>query len=190
MTTLYRYRRSGATLADCLAAVAAPAPNGALTGYCHSPRWTRFGTVDVQGSLIFVRTPGPATADNLGQIYEARFFCEAGELRWLRDPEGVGTGQAAWVSEIEGAPKDFEALKPFTDLEILRDPKTDKPDVRIVAQERAELPGIAPGERAAYVIREYIGPAPGQAGEDGNRMVVEQRILRIAPWTGQENSHG
>jgi hypothetical protein len=184
MTTLYRYSRRDAALGECLAAAAAKAN---LQGYCHSPRWTRFATCDDKGQLAFVPRLGSPDSEALDQVYEARFFCEAAELRWLRDPDGTGNGQAAWVSEAEGAPEGFMPLeKPLdrlTDLEILKALET-----RIAIQPRAELPGIDPGKRGAYRLREYIGLAPGQAGADGNCMLVEQRILGIAPWTEKENN--
>lgn len=88
------------------------------------------------------------------------------------------------MSEAEGAPEGFEPLDALADLEVLQEPEG-----RIAAQTRAELPGISVGERAGYVIREYIGLAPGQAGRDGNFMLVEQRILALEPWTGKESNH-
>jgi hypothetical protein len=178
MTSLYRYRRRDASLSDCLAAVAANAP---LHGYCHSPRWTRFGACDGRGLLTFAGQESGAATAPLDQIYEARFFCDSGELRWLRDPESDGTGQGAWVSEVQGVPEGFESIDTLDGLTAMTG--------QIAIQHRAELPAPLRADPAAYVIREYIARAPGQAGQDGNCMVVEQRILRIAPWTGTESGH-
>jgi len=43
------------------------------------------------------------------------------------------------------------------------------------------VPAIgAAGERLCLISREYLGAAPGTAGEDGNHLVVEERLLAIA----------
>lgn len=185
MSALYRYQRPRTGLLDCLCEGFAARP---LEGYCQTPRHLVFVVWDgrdVQAldraDLNQRRTPGPpgASAEDLNQVYEARFFNEQGELRWLRDPEAADTGTAAWASEAETAPPGFAPLPAeppdaFAHLTIH--------DTRIIAQKRAVLPGIAPDTRACYVVREYFGPAPGTAGEDGNQRLVESRILRIEPW--------
>ena len=41
------------------------------------------------------------------------------------------------------------------------------------------------GQRLAYVVREYRGSAPGDAGKDGNKIVVEERIIEIMAVGGE-----
>ena len=174
--TLYRYQRSGIALAVCLADAFARAT---LIGYAQTPRRLLFGRWD---GATFVDAGGRPL--DLAQAYEARLFCEAGELRWLREPETGAGGRAAWISETDAAPTGFQAIEPLLqDLEPLDQLGIgDGLPNRIIAQTRARLPGIAEGQRGAYCIREYIGPAPGEAGRQGNHIVVEQRILGIAVW--------
>lgn len=186
MSTLYRHHRPRAGLLDCLREGFTARR---LEGYCQTPRHLFF--LVWEGGVLEAldradphqgRTPVPpgASAEDLNQVYEARFFNKDGELRWLRDPEAADTGTAAWVSEAETAPPGFAPLPgdppdAFKHLTFR--------DTVIIAQERAVLPGIPPGTRGCYVLREYFGPAPGMAGEDGNQRLVESRLLRIKPWT-------
>lgn len=186
MTALHRFRRPEVGLTACICEGFAGRP---MQGYCQTPRRLFFLTWDGQQ----LRTPvghsgqntGPQTGAegpaDLDEVYEARFFDEVGELRWLRNPETDGEGTAAWLSKEGAVPSGFTHLDSPT--------ITATHEIRIIAQQRAVLPGIPPDTRASYVIREYFGPAPGQAGEDGNQMVVEQRILRIEPWK-EGQTHG
>jgi len=173
---LYRYQSAAIALADCLAQSFA---KRRLLGYCQTPRSLLSGTWD--GGAY--QDEQDADAD-LGQVYEARFFSDDGELRWLRDPQTDRLGQAAWLSEIEACPDGFSALDALQELA-----KIDQFDLRggivpnrILTQSRARLPGVPKGQRGVYRLREYIGPAPGEAGKQGNRIIVEQRILGIAAW--------
>ncbi len=185
--TLYRWRRDRIGLAACLRDCFS---GQRLMGWCQTPRhlfllgWDGAAVLDWTGKAL----EGP---DPLGQVYEARFFHSGGdpdgELRWLRDPETDGFGRAAWVSETDRwAPRGFETADVLSDLEpldALATPGGTIPN-RILIQARAELPGIPPGEPAVYRIREYMGPAPEPAGDHGNWIVVEQRILGIRPLNG------
>lgn len=161
MTDLYRYRAAGTGLSECLAGAFG---GRRLIGFAQSP-----------GRLLWLVWDGQrCDPSGLDQVYEARLFCEQGELRWLRDPESDGAGRAAWVSEQASAPTGFEPIAPaLSDLDFV--------DGRIISYGE-DFPGAeVPKTIGAYALREYIGPAPGTAGEDGNRVVVEQRILGIVP---------
>ncbi len=155
---LYRFAHSNLTLEDCLMGSFARLP---MQGLAQTPRVWELVEWDGQDLL------GPVDID---QVYEVRLFCAAGELRWLRDAESVGQGRAAWISECADVPEGFAPVD-TRELEPL--------DGQILSYGD----GIA-GEPvhdgvAGYAIREYIGQAPGTAGEDGNMIVVEQRILRV-----------
>ena len=160
MTTLYRFARTGVALPNCLAESFA---ERRLRGLIQGPG--RLIVLDWDG-----RRPDPP---DLGQAYEARLFCESGELRWLRDPATADLGRAAWVSEDAEPPEGFAALAVIQDLETL--------PARILSYGE-RFPGApAHAEIGGYEIREYIGRARGSAGEDGNMTVVEQRIRRVIP---------
>ncbi|WP_295888653.1 hypothetical protein [uncultured Thiohalocapsa sp.] len=162
MTCLYRFACADVPLADCLAKSFAQVK---LHGLLQAPGAIRLVTWphlhdDEAGSL-------------LSQVYEARLFNEDGELRWLRDPEAPGTGRAAWITEADApAPVGFTALPSLTDLETLRGGK--------ILSYGNDFPGAqVPGGLGGYRVCEYIGRAPEPAGTDGNRIIVEHRLLSI-----------
>lgn len=157
MTTLHQYHQEKVKLADCLSDSFAGVR---LEGFLQTP-----------SRLIWLDgTQNPAGVDGLEQAYEARLFCDRGELRWLRDPESAGDGRAAWLSEQNHAPDAFEELDCIQAEDII--------DGQILAYPPNPHDADAPADFGGYAIREYIGYAPGTAGEDGNLMVREQRILR------------
>ncbi len=156
-TILYRFQRANLTLAHCLTDAFA---GRSLLGLLQSPRAWRLATWDGQDA-------GPLKLD---QVYEARLFCEEGELRWLRDPAATGQGRAGWISELAYTPKGFEPVDSRA-LETI--------DGTILSYAKGFPGADVPDDVAGYTIREYIGSASGMAGEDGNMIVVEHRILRV-----------
>lgn len=181
--TLYSLIRQEIGLTDALHGAAA---GEVLVGFCYSP-----------AHVFFVRWDGGAleTGDggNLAQVYEARLFAEAGELRWLRDPEHVqGHGDAVWLSESPVQRSGWTRLSPLEGLEpiagqrlltgLLGKPvKAGWSSMHAPRHGEVAVPAVgAAGQRLCFTLREYLGQAPGTAGEDGNRLVVEERLLSIA----------
>jgi hypothetical protein len=158
-----------------------------LTGFCMTP-----------AHFVFVRhhtgqLETPEQID-IAQTYEAHFFDGDIELRWLRDPEADGTGTAVCLSDSDPGLSDGWGDVSIDDVESLPDShrlmtgtltagQDDQPGWRHMnapRHGRVALPLTdARNGRPAYVVREYLGCAGGPAGEDGNRMIVEERIIRI-----------
>ena len=183
MTTLYTQRRDAVSLINALAAF----PNQPLIGYCMTP-----------AKFVFARWNGTGveTADGMGldQVYEARFFDKTGELRWLRDPAANGVGSAVWIAESETK---LAGWMPVDCLDVETLPNSNRLLTGTLAESHETLAawrwtnaprhgkGAVPvsdgnkGQRLAYVVREYRGSAPGDAGKDGNKIVVEERIIEI-----------
>ena len=183
MKTLHSYRKDNLSLSDALLAC----PKRPLVGYCLTP-----------ASFVFARWHGGAVetvqALAIGQVYEARFFDADGELRWLRDPEAGEAGTAVWISEQEAALSGWVSAKldvePVADARRMMTGTLAYPspensgwwEMNAPRHGKLEIPmsdGV-PGRRPAYIVREYLGSAPGSAGKDGNLMVVEERIVGIA----------
>lgn len=162
--------------------------------------------------FLRIRAVGPAGVENpaklrLEQVYEARLWTAHWEVRWLKDPEADdGRGRAVALAET---PLDWTGWSPLPALEDL-EPLEDEVFCRQILDGKvrtgdAPLPGwcwLKPSGRRpvavpcsapenaglAYRLREYLGPAPGRAGErHGNRLVVEARILSIEPLEGPES---
>lgn len=183
--TLYRASGHGVTLFDILAL----AP-GAV-GYLLAP----------QSFAIARVRPGNASLEWDGfdlepdQVYEARLATGTLELRWLRNPAcPAGTGRAALLSEapLPDLPPGWrreDDLPEVTchDTPLLLGVRIAGPQQEWIAVDaprhgRLGLPwdGAPPAQgRIAWRWREYIGPAAGAAGQDGNRTVV---AARLAGW--------
>lgn len=194
MTMLYTQRRDAVTLNEALAAL----PGQTLVGFCMTP-----------AKFAFARWIGKTveTADSidLAQVYEARFFNETGELRWLRDPATAGFGTAVWIAETEITLTEWEQPCPLpldvepileTDAHRLLTGKLAEPHESLAGWSWMNAPrhgkvavpvsGGNSQQRLAYVVREYLGSAPGSAGKDGNKMVVEERIIGITVLEGEK----
>jgi hypothetical protein len=83
-----------------------------LAGLLYTPHWC--GLVRWADG----RAEMPNESVDLDQVYEARFFNNTLELRWLRDPESNGVGQAACLSEESITPNGWtrgsrDDLKPL-----------------------------------------------------------------------------
>jgi hypothetical protein len=181
---LHYYRRPACTLDEALAASA----DLGLQGFGYAP--ARF---------VFLRWSAGALEtgrrdDRLDQIYEARLFePEAVELRWLRDPNAdEPRGTAVLLSERALTLEGWQALTPqpyehrLDDADYLGTP---------IAADAAARPGwwrfdaprhgtlelplaqARPGQRLLLRRREYLGRAGGEAGRDGNRQIIDTRLL-------------
>lgn len=178
------FRRDGCTLEQALAAL----PGIALQGYGLSP--ARF---------VFLRWNGAALEtgredDALAQVYEARLFePEAVELRWLRDaadpePRGVAVLLSETARSLEGwQPLETVDYEGWIDeasqlgTPVAADAAAREGWWRFDAPRhgKLELPvsQACAGQRLLLRRREYLGLAPGEAGRDGNRQIVETRLL-------------
>ena len=138
---------------------------------------------------------GPAgPLASIDPFFEARVFCGKGELRWRNIGGG---GSAAYLSESDVSPAVAWMSEPVvyqSEIESyytlfgagLGSPADATPcpkdwsrlgNARIGAW-WAPIPSIAKGQSVALQFREYLGLAPGPAGEShGNVCVVEHRLL-------------
>lgn len=188
MVALHVTTREDIGLAEALEGIGRP-----LVGYCISPAAFQFA--QWQSSGLFCGPGQPLNGDQLAhQIYEARFFGADGELRWQRGTSRDQKGsRAAWVGEAELTAVGWHQADPLHDLTPLADghrlltgtlgERLDTGWWRMHAPRHGEVTvpiGEAqPGWRPAYLVREYLGNAAGAAGEDGNRIVVEERMVGI-----------
>ncbi len=179
MSKLYGYSVAGVRLADALALFS----DVELTGYVQTPAHFLFCKWN-NSTLEF------GIAGEPEQIYEAKLFCEAGEFRWVRNPQFGLAGNAAWVSETEKSLSGWEPQTPLDVLPIdgdrLMTGNVTSAHDRLAGWSwmdaprhgKVALPASGIG-RPVFRVREYLGNAPGSAGEDGNRMVIEERITAI-----------
>jgi CRISPR-associated protein (TIGR03984 family) len=188
--TLYAWSKTAVTLTDALAAI----PDE-LTGFCASPQAFCFARLRT-GVL-------ECAIDDRSQIIEARLGNKKAELRWLRDPAGRGEGQAVLLAEIpRSMPHGWAALPPLEGLEFWDSrrlltgtlaPESPQPGWRSMNAPRHGVVAVPVGsdqlahKRLKWCVREYLGPAPGSAGEDGNRIVVEERLLGLTVVKGEQN---
>lgn len=162
-------------------------PEIELVGYLMSPRGFRF--IRWRGG----RLEGD-TLPSEEQVIEARLGCPTGELRWLRNPNGKGEGVAVWLTEEQAGPNDWaqvaqrgcqlsrDVLQLLTGTLAGAHPEGGPGWSLMNAPRHGKVPlplDARPGERPAMRLREYLGAAPGQAGEDGNQMVIEERLLGL-----------
>lgn len=181
---LHYYRRTGCTLNEALAALSGLA----LHGFGYAP--ARF---------VFLRWTGEALEtgrrdDRLDQIYEARLFePEAVELRWLRDPEAIEPrGVAVLLSESARTLERWQTLasRPYTQrldhaayvgTPVAADVAARPGWWRFDAPRHGtlELPVAQARPRQRLVLRraEFLGLAPGEAGQDGNHQIIDTRHL-------------
>jgi hypothetical protein len=134
------------------------------------------------------------------QAIELRLCTPQHEWRWLRTPEAPGIrGRAACLTEDGALPPGW-AVGPT--LDDLRPVEGQLLLTGTLGREAPPLPGWSwmhaprhgvvplpladgePGSRLMWRLREYIGPAPEPAGSDGNRCVVEERLLGLVALGG------
>jgi CRISPR-associated protein (TIGR03984 family) len=138
-------------------------------------------------------------------VYEARIFSPTAEIRWLKTPSSLNdSGQAVRISETEII-SEWTSLPPIKDLHIMdfriQSEKNGRIDLRyfLIGQKvdlANKLPSVrwswigsvrsrpiaipvtlSENDRVAIRKREYIGPVQGQAREDGNLTILEERLL-------------
>lgn len=185
ITMLRSWRAEGVTLESALSSFA----GRALTGLCYGPgfcAWVLWNGDQAQC---------PEEGFDLGQVFEARFFDAGGELRWLRDPAGEGTGSAVYLSEGTTAPaEDWMPQTALEDCEVqpgrylLWGQGCDTQEslqgwshvsAASIGTRATPVSGLTAGGNVYLDYREYIGRDCGPAGEDGNAAVLEQRFLRL-----------
>ena len=173
-------------------------------GFCYTPSacpWVRWRDGKAES----------AVADfDLSQVYEARFFDEKGELRWLRDPSADGVGRAVYLTEsADGVSnEEWKELPPIDvdDGDVIEsgyllwgqvcecvDPLPGKSWFWMSTARIGTLAvplaaeGDQPGQSVRLGYREYLGLDPGYAGEHGNMAVLEQRLLKLKVWKEGNN---
>lgn len=178
---LHVYRLDGCGVGAPMSALPQP-----LVGFGYSP--ARF--VFLRGANDALETG--RSDDRLDQLYDVRLFNASIELRWLRDPCAVDAlGTAVIVSEQALDLPGWRALPdvPYesmidrklqcTMLDGEPDPRTDwwRFDAQRHGKVAVPVSGLPVRSRLLLQRREYVGCAAGDAGADGNREVVEERLL-------------
>lgn len=135
---------------------------------------------------------------DLDQVFEARIFGPAGELRWLRDSRQAGSGRAVYLSETDRGPGGWDQLTPIERLRVrenhyllwgqMLSAHTDGSPPRdgwalLSASRIGEVPvpfagPLQEGQGLRLLAREYLGLAPGEAGERHGNQVVRAECLR------------
>lgn len=179
--TLYVWRRDAIGLQEALEGTG----GRRLKGICYAPLACGFA------EWIGGRFVAADRRLELEQIFEGRFFDEQGEFRWLRDPAGGGKGTAIYVADQTdgftglGDPEPLPVLGWCDETYLVwgqscgpHDDQEDWSCVSSAAIGTLLLPvGDLPnGYRVALEVREYFALARGEAGEDGNVVVVEERL--------------
>lgn len=168
----------------------------------YTPACCQLARVRGDGSLESMDDGGELEKVDLTAAFEARAFCEMGELRWLH--EGAGTGRGVFLSEAGAVWNGWESQYTIEALEKDRGqyllwgegwvPKADPagghlsglpPSWSWLATSRIgklEVPveGIGSGDRVCLLYEEYYGLDLGPAGKDhGNVVVLEERLLGL-----------
>lgn len=186
--TLYHARCQGIPLEQALTQIAT-VTDQELTGLLYSPSCCEFARRrDGQAG----NASGPA---DLSQVFEARWFNDTLELRWLRDAQSPGTGTAVCLSEDAIELDDWEVnadtdLEPLPGQYLLSGWGSEAPNLpegwsrlsnASVGKHLIPLADVGAHRNALLLYREYLGPAPGAAGsEHGNWSVREERLIKLA----------
>ena len=113
--------------------------------------------------LIALRDAEVSVFDAVRGIYEARIFLPGVELRWQRDFSDAGTGTAVFVAIDKGCCTALDWGSPDS-----------LPYVGRIEGEYLLANGAG---RIGY--NEFLGAAPGDAGIDGNLVVVEHMLVAM-----------
>jgi|GEM_PF-5231568 len=196
-TTLYRHCRTPVTLTDVLATL-----NGeGWIGLVYTPNWA--GLV----RYIDAQLDSPDYKVEPDQVFEARFFNKEQELRWLRHLTGDRTGDAVCLTEKKQALPDWKPMGSWTDLEPLEgqyliagwgcplDPLLKKGWSQVtnasIGTRSIPIAGLKVNGCCYLHYREYLGRPVGNAGNDGNCVVLEERLIGLAiPKTTTNNEKG
>ena len=120
-----------------------------------------------------------------GQIFEARIFAEAAEVRWLRDGStGRGVALAETSIVAWGTPVPIECVATLRQRYLLWGEQANLTagDGWSVLSERrigalpVPLSGLKTGGRVQLVAREYLAER-----DHGNVVVIEERLLGLVP---------
>jgi CRISPR-associated protein (TIGR03984 family) len=139
---------------------------------------------------------------DLTTVFEARIFNPSCEVRWLHKSGGKGSG--VFLSENASGPGDWVSLSPVGSIKEPENHRyllwgmTVKDDAKELAtgwswlaaanigKYAIPLAGDGLERRARLVYREYIGLAPGEAGDrHGNVTVCEERLLGFEWFPGE-----
>jgi CRISPR-associated protein (TIGR03984 family) len=180
--TLYRATTVGVSLPDALKALGGRAAVALL----YAPGWCRFGRVDEAG--LFTGPPGEPLL--LAEVYEARAFHEAAELRWWNDPvagqhrAALLAGQPITPDGWQGGATRMTVIDTIEQTYLLWGKAggaspgwTTLTAARIG---RLDVP-TAGGPRVVVRAREYL-----QQFDDGNVAVAEERLLAVEPYEPEE----
>ena len=185
--TLYTCERCGISLAEVLQAFA----DRTMFGLIYTPSWC--GLTRLSGGAV---DAGPVRLD-LAQPFEARFFNQDLELRWLRKPEGQGEGRAVCLAEDSQTLPDWDRLEPVQGIESLKGqyllagqgcpadhlpPDWSALSTAAIGTWSVPLADLANGARAVLQYVEYLGPA---GDVDGNWAVIDERLVGLAKYAEQ-----
>lgn len=190
MASVHRWWAAPMTLRDAIMGLARVLPIDGATAFLATPGRFIVARAEVSGAL--------ATGDGrpvvLGDVFEARLFCPAAELRWLGTREG---GRAVIVAE-ESLALAAEAWRPLEPLQAellsghylvwgegLEAPADLAAGWSRLAMARigaldVPLAGVGPGARVQIESVEYL-----VEHEHGNVAVAEERFLRLVALAGE-----
>lgn len=154
-----------------------------LTGFVYGAHSTAFASSD-NGHLAIKRANGELASRDL--FYECRLANVNGDFRWMRTP-GTDLGTAVWCSTIDvkldscwTLNQQTENLTPIDGVQLLTPLLGKEPSEAgwhaANAPRHGQILVPVDGEdqqRLSLKFRELVGSASGDAGNDGNQIVVE-----------------
>lgn len=203
-TALYIWTKEQMALDDALRAAEYLVGGAPVVGLFYSPRWCRIGLY--RDGAFKDENDAPL---ELTHVFEGRIFSERGELRWWNDPAtGFGRGKAAYLSEINRSPEGWphppvgrEDLFPCPNQYLLWG-EGWKPKKRTlvagwsclatgrIGTLMVPFPDLPPKERLQLTTIEYLGLDPGEAGQHGNVVVIEERLLKLEKYEQPQQKEG
>lgn len=193
--TLYSFTAAEITLADAVGVLS----DDIAWGLCYTPARCAFALRE--GGRLLDHKGRPLDPS---QVFEARVFGPGGEMRWLRDPERQsGEGRAVYLSEASTGPQGWTSSQMDHLLALENhyllwgqmlpphpNGATPRPSWVVLGTARVgtlHVPfsgELTEGQGLRLVCREYLGPAPGDAGEQGhgNQVVRAERLCGIDPY--------
>jgi len=177
---LYRRACGDITLDDFLRC-----PHKTTTGIFYTPACCCFGVLEPGQDFQVV----DGERFHRQAVFEARLFNKNEEWRWLRDPtdaSGKGRGVGLREQSLGADWKPVETpLTPLDQYYLLWGeplPEADAPPgwqwLSSARIGKLAVPRDG-GRRLRLRSREYLGLAPGEAGEHGNVVVLEERLVDI-----------
>lgn len=181
---IYRATTTGVSLTDALKALSRTPAIGLFI----APGWCQFGRVDCDAQATFADPKF-----RLAEVYEARVFNDAAELRWWNDP-AEARHRAAVLTEEPNSPVGWQLRDPITiagtiaQTYLLWGRRSDAPAhlpsgwTRLTTARIGSLDVPAAGEgRFEICAREYL-----KVFEDGNVAVAEERLLAVRAHVREE----